>query len=218
MKLRWRVAWCALYPWAKLLLPLRVRGREHLGPGPQVIAANHSSSLDPVIIGLAAAREVHFLAKQELFNGPRAFAWLIRSWNAWPVRRAGSDVQAMRRCAWLLRHRQSLVLFPEGTRSRSGELGRFRPGVGMLAITGRAPVVPAFIDGLSRSLVGYLTDRDLVRRGLRRKPPAPVTIRVSFGPPVRPAGFTDDRAGHVALALAVENSVREMAGLPCRES
>lgn len=215
MKLRWRVAWLALYPWARLLLPLRVRGRRNLGPGPQIIAANHTSSLDPVVIGLASAREIHFLAKEELFHGPRAFAWLIRAWNAWPVRRSGGDIQAMRRCSWLLRKRQSLVLFPEGTRSRTGELARFRPGVGMLAITNRAPVVPTFISGLNRSVVSYLTDRDFVKRGLRTKPDRPVTIHITFGEPVLPTGCSNDRAGHVELALTVENRVRQIAGLPC---
>lgn len=213
MKLRWRVAWLALYPWARLLIPLRVKGREQLlRAGPQILAANHTANVDPILVGLAAGREIHFLAKEELFNYRRWFSWLIRTWNAWPVRRQGGDPQAIRNCAWLLRNRQSLVLFPEGTRSRTGELQRFRPGIGLLSIQNRAPIVPTLISGISRSMVSYLTDRDLVKRGLRHKPAQPATVHVTFGEPVRPEGFPDTRAGHVAITETVEQRIREMAG------
>lgn len=211
MKLRWRIAWLATYPWAKLLLGLRVFGRERLVRGAQIIAANHTSNFDPLIVGWAAAREIHFLAKEELFRARRAFAWLIRSWNAWPVRRGGSDAKAIRQCCWLLERRQALVLFPEGTRSGSGEMARFKPGIGMLALACGVPVVPTCITGMSRSIVSYLVDRDFVRRGLRRKPECPAGITVSFGEPVFPAGFSRDRSGYQALAAEVELRVRKLA-------
>jgi 1-acyl-sn-glycerol-3-phosphate acyltransferase len=212
VKLRWRIAWHALYPWAKLLIPLRVTGRELLlSQGPQILAANHTANVDPILVGLAAGREIHFLAKEELFNYRRWFTWLIRTWNAWPVRRRGGDPQAIRKCAWLLQHRQSLVLFPEGTRSRTGELQRFRPGIGLLAIQNRAPVVPTLISGINRSMLSFLTDRDFARHGHRRRPENPARVRVTFGAPVRPDGFENTRAGHVALTAAVEERMRALA-------
>ncbi|MBM3315760.1 1-acyl-sn-glycerol-3-phosphate acyltransferase, partial [candidate division WOR-3 bacterium] len=115
MRLRWRLGLLLTFPWAKVLLRLRVHGRSRLGGGPQILAANHVSNFDPLVVGWAAAREVHFLAKEELFLGPRLFAWLIRSWNAWPLRRGAADAGALKQCSWLLRRRQTLVLFPEGT-------------------------------------------------------------------------------------------------------
>jgi 1-acyl-sn-glycerol-3-phosphate acyltransferase len=175
-----------------------------------ILAANHVSNIDPVVIGMAAARELHFLAKEELFTASRAFAWLIRSFNAWPVRRGGADRAAIERCAWLLERRQTLVVFPEGTRSRTGEIAPFRPGVGLLAVTGRVPVVPVCLAGLDRSILSYWVDRDFVRRGLRRKPPYPVTVDVSFGEVVKPDGFPSDRAGFAEFSRVVEERVRAL--------
>lgn len=211
MKLRWHIVLLALYPWARLLLPLRVTGRENLKRGAQILAVNHTTNVDPILIGLAAGRELHFLAKQELFNVSRIFTWLIRCWNAWPVRRSGGDPEALRKCSWLLQHRQKVVLFPEGTRSKTGELTPFRAGIGLLSVTNRVPVVPTLVSGTSRSMISYLADRDFVKRGYRKKPTRPVTIRVTFGDPVLPEDYTNDRAGQLALTAEVESRMRRMA-------
>ena len=211
MRPHWHVTWLVLYPLAWLLLPLRVTGREKLGRGARILAVNHTTNVDPILVGLAAHQELHFLAKQELFNASRWFTWLIRSWNAWPVRRSGGDPQAMRKCSWLLQHRQKVVLFPEGTRSKTGELTPFRAGIGLLSVTNRVPVIPTLISGTSRSMVSYVADRDFVKRGYRKKPTRPVTIRVTFGDPVRPDDFTNDRAGQLALTAEVESRMRRMA-------
>lgn len=210
MRLRWRLAWFLTYPLARLLLPLRVKGRERLSSGGQIIAANHTSNFDPLIIGWAAAREIYFLAKEELFSY-RPFAWLIWNWNALPVARGGFDLKAMRRCSAVLRRGQTLVLFPEGTRSRSGEIGRFKPGVGMLAVMNRAPVVPAYISGMSRSIVSYWVDRDFVRQGWRRKPAGCVRITVRFGERVDAVGFPANRDGYERMTAVVEERVRQLA-------
>jgi 1-acyl-sn-glycerol-3-phosphate acyltransferase len=139
-----------VYAFGKLVLKVRVTGRNKLVPGPQILASNHVSNFDPLLVGLGARREIHFLAKEELFNASRFFAWLIHTYNAWPVRRGGGDPAAIKRCSWLLGRRQTIVLFPEGTRSRTGDLTPFKPGIGMLAITNHVPVVPVHL-GRSRS-------------------------------------------------------------------
>ncbi len=210
MRLRWRLAWLALYPLAWLLAGLRVRGLDNLLPGPLVLAANHVSNIDPVIVGLAAHREVHFLAKEELFLASRFFARLIRSWNAWPLRRGSGDAGAIKRCRSLLAAGATVVVFPEGTRSRSGVTGRFRPGVGLLAQQSRVPVVPVGIAGVPTSWVTWLVDRDFVARGWRRRPVRSTPIRVSFGAPVRPEDFAPGRSGQLALTQLVEERVREL--------
>jgi 1-acyl-sn-glycerol-3-phosphate acyltransferase len=211
VKLRWRVAWLALYPGVKLALKLRVTGRDNIGPGPQIIASNHVSNVDPIIVGLAAKHEVHFLAKEELFLGPKAFAWLIRTFNAWPVRRGAVDPGAIRHCSWLLQRHQNVVLFPEGTRSKTGAVCRFLPGIGMLAVANRAPVVPAYLGGVSRSMISYLADRDFVRRGFRKKPDRNLGVHVCFGAPVYPDAYAKGRQGYAELAREVEDRVRTMA-------
>lgn len=211
-RLHWRVVWFLSYPLARLLLGLRVHGRERLGSGPQILAANHVSNFDPLIVGWAARREVHFLAKDELFRHSRLFAWLIRTWNAWPLRRGAGDAGALKRCSWLLRRRQTLVLFPEGTRSKSGEISKFRPGVGMLAVLNQVPVVPTLIRGMDRSIVSSWVDRDFVRLGLRqRSASSHQPIDVFFGEPVSPVGFGRDRTGYEQMTETIEQRVREMA-------
>jgi len=200
-----------VYAFGQIVLKVRVTGRNKLVPGPQILASNHVSNFDPLLVGLGARREVHFLAKEELFNASRLFAWLIHTYNAWPVRRGGGDPAAMKRCSWLLGKRQTIVLFPEGTRSRTGDLTPFKPGIGMLAITNHVPVVPVHLGGVSRSIIAYLVDRDFVARGLRRKPRRNEGIRIAFADPVYPRGFAADRQGYEDMTQEVEKRVREMA-------
>ena len=142
MRLRWMAGYAIVWAFGKLVLKVRVTGWNKLVPGPQILASNNVCNFDPLLVGLAARREIHFLAKQELFDASRWFAWLIHTYNAWPVRRDGGDAAAIKRCSWLLGRRQTLVLFPEGTRSKTGEVNRFKPGIGMLAINNHVPVVP----------------------------------------------------------------------------
>jgi 1-acyl-sn-glycerol-3-phosphate acyltransferase len=205
------VGYAAVYAFGQLVLKVHVTGREKLVRGPQILASNHVSNFDPLLVGLGARREVHFLAKEELFVASRLFAWLIHTYNAWPVRRGGGDPAAMKRCSWLLGKRQTIVLFPEGTRSRTGDLFPFKPGIGMLAITNHVPVVPVHLGGVSRSIISYMVDLDFVARGYRKKPKRNMGIHIAFADPVYPKGFTPDRQGYVDLAQEVENRVRAMA-------
>jgi 1-acyl-sn-glycerol-3-phosphate acyltransferase len=149
-----------LYEILKLLLVflmrawfgLRVRGAEHIpSSGPTLIVSNHQSILDPPVIGGAARRQIYFLAKAELFRIP-LFGWLFRALHARPVRREGSDPRALRSAALLLEEGKALLVFPEGTRSLDGRLGKGKPGVGMLAVTSGAPVVPAYVSGTLEAL------------------------------------------------------------------
>jgi 1-acyl-sn-glycerol-3-phosphate acyltransferase len=126
-----------------------------------ILASNHISFWDPPLIGSALPREIHFLAKEELFSNP-AFGWLIRSYNAIPIRRGMVDLSGMARAVETLRRGGGLMLFPEGTRMRDGELHPARPGVGMLSVNADVPIVPCFISGSDRER-GWLTRRSRVR-------------------------------------------------------
>jgi 1-acyl-sn-glycerol-3-phosphate acyltransferase len=131
---------------------LRVQGEENIpASGAALIVSNHQSILDPPLIGGAARRQIYFLAKAELFRIP-LFGRLIRALHARPVRREGSDPGALRTAAQLLEEGKALLVFPEGTRSLDGRLGEGKPGVGMLAVTSGAPVVPAYVSGTLEAL------------------------------------------------------------------
>ena len=126
-----------------------VHGREHVPKsGAVIVASNHISFWDPLLVGTAAIREQHFLAKGELFRPP--LGWLIRSYNAIPIRRGVADLSGLAKAMDVLRAGRSLILFPEGTRSRGGELRQARPGLGMLAVSTDALLVPACILGSDR--------------------------------------------------------------------
>jgi len=200
-----------VYAFGQLVLKARVTGQNRLVPGPQILASNHVSNFDPLLVGLGSRREVHFLAKDSLFAASRFFAWLIHTYNAWPVRREGGDPTAMKRCSWLLGKRQTIVLFPEGTRSKTGDLTPFKPGIGMLAVTNHVPVVPVHLGGVSRSIISYLVDRDFVVRGFRKKPIRNEGIRIAFAEPVYPKGYAADRQGYEDLTQEVERRVRALA-------
>lgn len=123
---------------------LEVRGESHIPKhGPVILAANHRSFADPPLVGVATAREVHFLAKQELFRfGP--FGWLIRQLNAHPLKRSG-DVGALRAANRILEQGLVLIVFPEGKRMKTDHLGQPKPGVGMLAAVAKCPIVPTYV-------------------------------------------------------------------------
>lgn len=139
-----------------------VRGREHVPKsGGLIVASNHVSYLDPPLVGTAAVRELHFLAKEELFRPP-VFGSLIRAYNAIPIRRGVADLSGLSKAIDVLRSGQAMIMFPEGTRSRDGQLRAARPGIGMLAVGTDALIVPCSILGSDRP-GGWLTRRTKLR-------------------------------------------------------
>ncbi|MFS8543960.1 MAG: 1-acyl-sn-glycerol-3-phosphate acyltransferase, partial [Limnochordales bacterium] len=124
----------------------------HLPPaGPAILAANHVNYLDPLLIGAAVPRQIHFMAKHELFHN-RALAWLLDRVGAFPVRRGQADRQAIRRALELLAAGKVVGIFPEGTRSETGELQDVQGGTALLALKSGAPVVPLAVLGVERAL------------------------------------------------------------------
>lgn len=127
-----------------------VRGREKIPrTGGLIVASNHVSFLDPPLVGTAAMRELHFMAKEELFRSPFLGA-LIRAYNAIPIRRGVADLSGLARAIEVLKLGEALIMFPEGSRMRDGELHPARPGVGMLAVNADCSIVPCFISGSHR--------------------------------------------------------------------
>ena len=156
----------------RLLFRLEVHGREQVpAAGPLLLVSNHVSLLDPPIVGGASPRDLHFMAKEELFGIP-LLGWLIRRLNARPVKRDGSDGRALKTALRLLREGRALLVFPEGTRGVEGRLGEGKAGVGMLAVMSGATVVPVHVSGSGRALPAG------------RVVPRPAKVRVRFGPPL----------------------------------
>jgi 1-acyl-sn-glycerol-3-phosphate acyltransferase len=217
----WRVAIALLVPLVRWILKLRVLGRENVVPGRgQIIAANHTSQMDPILVGCASGVETWFLAKGELFDFHPAFAWLIRTFNSLPVRRGGMDVAAFKRASEVLQRNRTLVLFPEGTRSKDGPLQPLKAGVAKLAIDNHVPIVPAFIDGVRRSFLPWLVDPDIVKYHRRANPgrlrfrfallfTSRITVR--FGKPLAADGYAQNKTDYLRLTGELERVLQGMA-------
>jgi 1-acyl-sn-glycerol-3-phosphate acyltransferase len=157
----------------RVLFRLEGHGREHVpATGPVLLVSNHSSLLDPPLIGGTCPRPLTFLAKAELFRIP-LFGRFIAALHARPVRREGTDARALKDALRVLEEGRALLVFPEGTRGPEGVLREAKPGAGMLAALSGAPVVPVHISGTGRAL-----PRGAVL-------PRPVKVVVRFGPPLR---------------------------------
>jgi 1-acyl-sn-glycerol-3-phosphate acyltransferase len=182
---------------AKLLFRLEGRGLEHVpASGAVLLAANHSSVLDPPLVGAMAPRHLSFLAKADLFRIP-LFGALIRRLNARPLRREGADPGALRTALRILEEGGALLIFPEGTRGNEGTLRPAKAGAGMLAVLSGAPVVPVYIAGSGR-----VWPRE-------RRLPRPGKVIVTFGPPLsfeRRAGV-ERKAQYEAASRAMMDAI-----------
>jgi 1-acyl-sn-glycerol-3-phosphate acyltransferase len=170
----------AFVPVVHLLFRPAVDGRHHVPrTGPVILAANHLSFLDSMVIPLVSPRAVAFLAKAEYFRRGRLTRPLFTGLNAIPVERGGHRAaQASLESALdVLQAGGAFGIHPEGSRSRDGRLYRGRTGVAWLALASGAPVVPVAVLG---------TDRV---QPVGAPFPRPGRIGVRFGPPMRfPAG------------------------------
>ncbi len=150
-----------LQPFFLIYFRLSRIGREHSRVrGPLIVASNHRSFLDPFVIGasLPWRRPLHYVAKVELFEN-RWLGWLLNRLGAYPVRRGHSDEETLVTSRQVLERGGAICIFPEGTRIRSGSLGRPRRGFGRLALETGAAVLPVAVHGT-----------EYVRKGWRIRP------------------------------------------------
>lgn len=166
-------------PPIRWVLRMEVTGREHVPPaGPAILAANHRSFWDIPVHVLASPRPIVFMAKQELYKGP-VTRWLWRSLGGFPVRRETADIRAIDTAMALLERGEVIGVYPEGTRSRTGEMLPFLKGAAWLALRTGAPIVPCGLRGTERGSRGGR---------LRRR------VLVSFGPAILVESEADHRA------------------------
>jgi 1-acyl-sn-glycerol-3-phosphate acyltransferase len=214
---RWQTSW-----WASLLRragrywtvtrhvrryvrPLSVEGREHLARfrGPAIVIGNHSSHFDtPVILTALPPRIRHKIlaaaAADKFFPLRRKRHWWYSLFaGAFPVHRGGGTKQLDYPMS-LFKKGWSILIFPEGGRSKSGQLARFKAGPAMMAMACKVPVIPVYIEGL----------RAIMPKGNRYPTPGPAHVRI--GKPISVASAKDVREATEML----ENAMRELAGQP----
>lgn len=198
--------WGGVGLYMRLYHRLTVHGREHLPRNaPFVLAANHASHLDAMTLGSVVPRRLRhcvypIAAGDHFFESPWTAGFSAFVLNALPMWRRCAGRHALQQ----LRERLTgepcgYLLFPEGTRSRSGEMARFKSGLGMLVAGADVPVVPCHLAGAHAALP---PDRRLPR-------PRRVVVRV--GEPLRFAGLSNDRDGWQEVASTTEAAVRALA-------
>lgn len=184
----------------RLLGRWRVYGREHVPEtGGAVIAANHTSYLDPPVVGCSLRRECYYMGKKELFNVPLLGA-AIRRTGCFPVDRDHPDKDVIRFAVNLVKNGNLLCIFPEGGRSPDGRLRVEEAGIGPALIANRAgvPIIPAYIRGTFES---YPVGGKFPRRA---------DISITYGPPI---DATASGGGKASKAELQEITQRIMAAI-----
>ena len=182
---------------SRLWFPFTLYGQENIPrAGGFIFASNHLSNLDPLLIGLSLDRPISYMAKDALFKN-KAFGFLMRRVWVFPVKRGTADIGALREAIRRLKAGSPLVLFPQGTRRKSGDqsLERLHPGVGFIAARSGVPVVPVLITGSDQVLPPGA-------KGFRRHP-----ITLTIGKPV----YLEPREPHEQVSRRIMEAIFSLA-------
>jgi cytidylate kinase len=197
----YRISQFAVRLFYRMFFGLRIYGRENLRYRENFIfASNHLSYADPPVVGCTFDREVWFMAKKELFKN-RLFAWLIRTYRAIPVDRVEVDRKTMRIILGNLKEGDSVLMFPEGTRSRDGSIRNLKSGLGFIAMQAGVSILPVYVRG-SNSLLKCFFRRE--------------RLQVFLGPPIRiPEDYVPDdkKQDYRVLSSMVRNEMEMLKGL-----
>jgi 1-acyl-sn-glycerol-3-phosphate acyltransferase len=199
---RWTTAFALTLGWS-----LRVAGRHNYPKsGPVLIVANHQCFFDPPMAGLAYPRHIMFLARKTLFDNP-GFGPLIRTLNALPIDQDGMAKDGLKAILAKLEAGSPVLVFPEGSRTEDGGIGKIQPGISLLIKRVRCPIVPVGIAGAYAAWP----------RGQMLPLPSPIflpatnrTIAVSIGPP-RDAVTVADRPREDMLNVIASDIADQVA-------
>ncbi|OQA91627.1 MAG: 1-acyl-sn-glycerol-3-phosphate acyltransferase [Elusimicrobia bacterium ADurb.Bin231] len=162
----YRICWLLSKIIFRSIYLLKIKGIENIpATGAFILAANHNSLADPPLVGSCIKRKIYYIAKKQLFDIP-VFGWIIKKSNAFPVDRESADISAFKTALKILSDGNGMLIFPEGTRKKTGPRKKLKRGVAVLAANTGAPVIPVAI-----------INNDLLPRLCR--------LQVIFGKPMR---------------------------------
>ncbi len=154
----------------RFLFPFEVFGAESVPlTGGAIIAANHASLIDPVVIASSISRPIHFMGKAELFRN-RLVAQFLNAIYVFPVDRGTADRQAIRYAIDLVKNNSLLGIFPEGTRNKEKENLPLQGGAALVAIKGGVPIIPVVVQGTAnlrfrKKIYIYIGEPILIKEG-----------------------------------------------------
>lgn len=195
MPLLYRVVLFLAYVYAKIFLRLKVELKGKIPQGAALIAANHTSFLDPSIVAVSFPEEIHFLARKSLFNNP-VFGAFIRNLNAHPISGDGKDMAVFRAVSEILYKGKKVLLFPEGKRSFDGTLLPLKQGVALMAHKNNVPIIPCWIEGSIQAWPRH-----------KKMPHLFGKVRCYFGDPIYPTIEADVKESLREMMSALENSM-----------
>lgn len=167
--------------------------------GPLIITPNHQTYADPALVTIPVRRRVYYMAWNRLFEIP-VFSWMIRRLRAFPVRIDSADPSSMREAVRLLSAGHVLMIFPEGERTVTGRVERFKPGAFRLASTLGVPVLPVTIAG---GHAAWPPGQVFPRRG---------RIAITYHPPLEPDPALEPRQAATALAQRARALIADSLG------
>ncbi len=181
--------------WYGLILRTKVIGAENIpNEGGFILAANHLSNWDPPFLGTFVKREVNYMGKEELFKNP-VMAAVCRALHVFPVKRGAADKTAIKTAIKILRDGNCLGIFPEGTRSKTGKMGKPETGVSLIAAMTKAPVIPAAIINTEKI---FSSEKFLPR------------LVVVYGTPIKFTGSTKDKESLENFAQEIMNEIAKL--------
>ncbi len=137
-----KAVWCVFKP----IFKIEITGFDNIPEDSNaIICANHISMLDPVIIGISIKRQIFYMTKREMYKN-KFLAFLLLKLGTFPIDREGADLSAIKKSLKILKQKNLLGIFPEGTRVKTRDIENAKPGIGMICIKGKSPVIPIYID------------------------------------------------------------------------
>lgn len=177
----------------RTLFRLEIKGEEIPQEGGIIVAANHNSYLDPIVVGLCSRRVLSFLGKEELFKVP-VQSWIITKLTTIPVKRGAADLKTIKEVIGLLKKGRQIGIFPEGTRKKEAQTSTIFRGVGLIAQKSGAPIYPISIKG---------TDKVIVKGIIPIRFPK---ITATVGKPIIPGDYKG-KDGQIGISKEVMDSI-----------
>lgn len=195
------IGWLLFLIFFKAYLKFKVVGRGNVPKeGAFIFAANHSSYLDPIILGISSYRNLNYMARDTLFSRP-LFGWVMKQIHSFPVKRHDNDFRAIKESLKKLKEGKPLVIFPEGARSKDENLKKGKPGIGFVAAKTRVPIVPAYIKGSFEAMPGGMDS-------LKRRP-----VTIYIGRPIKFNGTTASKEAYQKISDEVMRNIAELKSL-----